>query len=572
MNGPRRRTWAAASGPLVALALAPPLRNDDARAHLERADHTTRARKGFTMTNLLRGWLAPALACVVGVFAGCGSTTPKPVESAERATSAPVGDAPTMSNPVEYADRPISAQAGEEYFLHTGGGDPYATGMAYPVFLALMEAYPEELGRDWTEFSEKFGTIPDPAAKGAPHAPPIGFHLTIDPNTQVPWLVANCTFCHTERIHLPTGDLVVPGLGNKSVRPHAYVNALMRIGTNFALDADGIAALATRRAREWAVPWPEPMRSPIVKATIEAFKDGATKRAPSVKRFDAALPGRMATIESFALGLEEHRKQGIVMPIAIGWAKVPDIRSFPFRDTFSYDGSGYGSPQALVLEADFLFGARPEWYLSHPHIATSVYLYLRSFTRKLPFPRPIDAKLASRGKVVFEGTCARCHGYYVDHGGEIRVSYKERVVAIDMVGTDRARLDAVTPSFVEAANAFPWTKGFTAVRNTGGYVPPVLLDLWARGVFGHAGQWPSLEALATPPSERPRKFIVDTRGFYDLDRVGVRYEAVTNPRPLRTGEYLYDGDEPGYGTQGHPFLSGLAKDDRRAVIEYLKAL
>jgi hypothetical protein len=494
---------------------------------------------------------------------------------------------PKMSNPPEYAERPISAEAGEEYFLRTGGGDPYAAGMAYPVFLALMEAYPDELGRDWNEFADKFGMIPDPQAKGDAHAPPIGFHLTIDPNSKVPWLVGNCTMCHTERIHLPQGDIVVPGLGNKAVRPHAYVNALMRIGNHPGLDADRIGTIATRRAREWKVPWPEPMRPYIVNATISAFKDGAKKRAPLVKRFDGALPGRMATIESFALGLEAYSKQGIPMPETIGWAKVPDVRSFPFRDTFSYDGSGVGSPQALVLEADFLFGARPEWYLSHPHIATSVYMYLRSFTRKLPFPAWVDEKLAARGKSAFEANCASCHGFYVDHGGEMRVSYKEKIIPKDVVGTDPARIEAVTPAFVKAANEFPWTKGYTRVVNTGGYVPPVLLDVWARGVLGHAGQWPSLEALATPPEERPRYFVVDTRGFYDLERVGVRYEAVTlvGGVPQRTengklvahpvmkaGEYLWEGDKAGFRTEGHPFLSRLERDDRRAVIEYLKTL
>jgi hypothetical protein len=101
-------------------------------------------------------------------------------------------------------------------------------------------------------------------------------------------------------------------------------------------------------------------------------------------------------------------------------------------------------------------------------------------------------------------------------------------------------------------------------------VPPVLLDVWARGVFGHAGQWPSIEAVATPPAERPRRFIVDTKGYYDLERLGVRYEV--NERSLRPGEYLYEGDRPGFGVQGHPFLSGLEKDERRAVIEYLKTI
>lgn len=501
----------------------------------------------------LRRWLAPIAATAL---AGCAAAC-----------------TPTMSNPAEYAERQISVEAGEEYFLRTGGGDPYAAGMAYPVFLALMEDFPKELGKDWAEFSEKFGTIPDPEAKGDPHAPPIGFHLTTDPNSKVPWLVGTCTMCHTERIRLASGDLVVPGLGNKAVRPHAYISALMHIGNDPRLDEDRILTIATRRAREWRVPWPEPMRKPIVKATLSAFKEGTKRRGPATKRFESALPGRMATIESFALGLEAALKRPIPMPETIGWAKVPDVRSFQFRDTFSYDGSGYGSPQALVLEADFLFGARPEWYLSHPHISTSVYLYLRNFKRKLPYPKPLDEALVSRGKAVFEDTCSQCHGYYVDHGDEMRVSYKERVVPIDMVGTDRARIDAVTPAFVKAANDFVPTKGYTAVKNTGGYVPPVLLDVWARGVLGHAGQWPSIEALGTPPAERPRKFIVDTNGLYDLDRLGVRYEVVAGePRALKPGEYLYDGDKPGFGTQGHPFLSGLDANDRRAVIEYLKKL
>jgi hypothetical protein len=82
-----------------------------------------------------------------------------------------------------------------------------------------------------------------------------------------------------------------------------------------------------------------------------------------------------------------------------------------------------------------------------------------------------------------------------------------------------------------------------------------------------------MEALATPPAERPRTFIVDTKGFYDLDRVGVRYEIVNGvPRALKPGEYLYRSDTPGFGVQGHPFLSGLESADRRAVIEYLKTI
>ena len=478
-----------------------------------------------------------------------------------------------MPSPTEYADQPISPEAGAEYFLHTGGGDPYVTGLAYPVFLALMEAYPEELGRDWNEFAEKFGFIPDPAAGGhQPRATPIGFHLTIDPNTRVPWLVANCQMCHAERLRLPSGDVVVPGLGNKRVRPHAYASALLRIGLDPGLTVDRIDLLATKRATDWNISWDPSARRAIVKASLAGLRALASKRAPRTARLENALPGRMATIESFAIAMDDYAPRPVPLPRATGWAKVPDVVGFPFRDTFSYDASGYGSPQALVLEANFLFGARPAWYLSHPHLATSMYLYLKSFRRKLDYPKPIDAALAAHGKETFATTCSRCHGVYVEQGGEMRTSYIERVVPLDVVGTDGARMEAVTPEFVLAANGLELSRGYTRVRNTGGYVPPVLLDVWARGLLGHAGQWPSLEALATPPDERPRRFIVDTNGLYDLDRVGVRYEAVTAPRPLKPGEYLYDASLPGLGVEGHPFLSRLGAEAKRSVIEYLKTL
>jgi hypothetical protein len=251
---------------------------------------------------------------------------------------------------------------------------------------------------------------------------------------------------------------------------------------------------------------------------------------------------------------------------------VPDVASFPYRDTFSYDGSGFGSPQALVLDASFVFGTRPEWYELHPHIATSMYLYLRSFRRTLRYPGAIDVALADRGRARFEETCSRCHGYYEVRGAETRVLYRESIVPVSVVGTDGARAEAVTPAFVEAANALPLTHGLTQVRRTDGYVPPVLLSVWARGLYGHAGQWPSLEVLATPPEERPVRFVVDMDGMYDLDRVGVRYEGRAAGRPLRASEYEYDGTAPGLGVGGHPFLAKLAPEGRKAVIEYLKTL
>jgi hypothetical protein len=476
-----------------------------------------------------------------------------------------------MSSPAEYLDTGISAEAGAEYFLRAGVGDPYAAGMAYPVFLALMELDPEGLGKDWNEFADKFGFIRDPEARGNPRAPPIGFHITTDPATGVQWVVGNCQMCHADRLRLPAGDVIVPGLGSKRARPHAYASALLRLGER-ELNAARIGEIAGRRAAEWGLPWPLGVRGAIVRRTIAGLEALSARTSARASRYETALPGRMATIESFAIALEPYVGHAVLEDGPTGWAKVPDVVSFPYRDTFSYDGSGFGSPQALVLDASFVFGTRPEWYELHPHIATSMYLYLRSFRRTLRYPGAIDVALADRGHARFEETCSRCHGYYEVRGAETRVLYRESIVPVSVVGTDAARAEAVTPAFVEAANALPLTHGLTQVRRTDGYVPPVLLSVWARGLYGHAGQWPSLEVLATPPEERPVRFVVDMDGAYDLDRVGVRYEGRTAGRPLRASEYEYDGTAPGLGVGGHPFLAKLAPGERKAVIEYLKTL
>ena len=188
--------------------------------------------------------LVSTLAC-----AACAAAVP--AGSPPRATSTPSA----LSSPPAYAAVAISAEAGARYFLETGGGDPYNAGIAYPVFLALMAAYPNELGRDWNEFADKFGFLSDPKAKGDPSALPIGFHLTTDPATGVPWVVADCQLCHADRLRLLSGDVTVAGMGNKRVRPHAYADALARIATDPGFEASRIEALAAQRAEALSVPF-----------------------------------------------------------------------------------------------------------------------------------------------------------------------------------------------------------------------------------------------------------------------------------------------------------------------------
>ncbi len=518
----------------------------------------------------------PAWLSIAVLLAACAARAPEPA-AVPAPAPAPAAPSALMSDPAEYAIDHVSESAGEAIFARTGVGDPYRTGLPYPVFLALLAAYPAELGETTAAFAARFGFIPHPPAAAGAGADdldareglPVGMHLTVDPNTRVAFVMTSCALCHAEVVRWPGGEKLVMGLGNKRIRIHAYDDALARIAARPDFEAARLTALATAKAREHRVAWPAEYRAPIVEATVRALRERVTRRGSFLARVRDGLPGRVATIESFAVALGPALGREVQTAAAVGWAKIPDVIGFAEKRTVSWDGVSEGSMDALVVDADIAAGARVEWLWKHPLQGPSLAAFLRHLPRDLRFPGPIDAELARRGKASFERACARCHGTYGDDGRATH--YVERVVPVEVVGTDAARAEAVTDDFVAAAND-PRVDGgahLVRTRRTNGYVPPVLTSVWARAPYGHAGQWPSLAVIAMKPETRPVRFVVHAGAPLDLDRVGV---AVGDPAgPLGEGDFLQDGTAPGLGAGGHPFLSGLG-DEAGAVVEYLKTL
>ena len=524
---------------------------------------------------------------VIFLALGCASAklSPKPSPKPSPKASPDVADAAQLfSEPAEYTARAVSPDAGRFYFSESGVGDPYAAGIPYPIFLALMRKYPDRLGKHWLEFGEKFGFIPNPDAPLDPNAVPVGFHLTEDPNTRVEFVMMNCQVCHSARIRTQDGERVVLGMGNKRVRMHAYDAALTDIARDPDLDAAALTRLAAKIARTAKLNFPGEWSHALGAATVRNIKARAMVRGPEVDRLADGLPGRVATIEGFTMALNAQHGADLKTPDTIGWVKIPDVAVWRYRDTNSFDGIALGAPVALVAEADFTFGVRPEWYQTHVHIPTSIFLYLKNFTRDLPYPGKVDEELAKTGYRAFNQTCSRCHGTYASPDQEANprvVNYKERLVPIETIQTDPTRLDAVTKEFVAYSNSIRATEGLVTVRETRSYVPRPLNNVWARGLYGHNGQWPSIAVLATAPGERPRRYIVRPAAPYDVEAMGVAWESVSDqgwsasaavdPQP-GTGEYLYDADAPGFDVGGHRFLSDLPEAERGAVIEYLKTL
>jgi mono/diheme cytochrome c family protein len=186
------------------------------------------------------------------------------------------------------------------------------------------------------------------------------------------------------------------------------------------------------------------------------------------------------------------------------------------------------------------------------------------------YPYPIDQALAATGRGVFNDHCARCHGTY-DPSAE----YPNKVIPIDEVGTDRARLDSLSDEHFAWYQA-SWLSGYgkKKTRVTGGYVAQPLDGIWATAPYFHNGSVPTLWHVLHP-DERPAVWRRSEDG-YDQKRVGLEimtYDRLPVPdtRPAERRQYFNTADF-GKSAAGHRFPDALSEDERRAVLEYLKTL
>jgi cytochrome c553 len=186
---------------------------------------------------------------------------------------------------------------------------------------------------------------------------------------------------------------------------------------------------------------------------------------------------------------------------------------------------------------------------------------------------PLDEALAARGHEVFARHCAECHGTY---GAER--SYPERVVPIEVIGTDRARLDALTAGERRDLNASWFGDGAGARLDErcepAGYVAPPLDGVWATAPYLHNGSVPTLWHLLHP-SERPLVWRRTPTG-YDDERIGLVVESADEMPAERlvsaTRRTWFDTRRAGKSAGGHEFVDVLDAAEKSAVLEYLKTL
>jgi hypothetical protein len=189
------------------------------------------------------------------------------------------------------------------------------------------------------------------------------------------------------------------------------------------------------------------------------------------------------------------------------------------------------------------------------------------------YPFPIDAETASRGQVMFEAVCARCHGTYAP-GAE---TYPNKIVPIEVIGTDRARFDGLTDRFIDHYNHTWLGEDYPVKEARTGYQAPPLDGVWATAPYLHNGSVPTLYHLLKS-NERPRRFTrPPSTDFehYDKERVGWKFDIPPGPEPQlaeKPNKDVFDSRRFGLGNQGHRFGDELDDRERLEVIEYLKTL
>ena len=183
------------------------------------------------------------------------------------------------------------------------------------------------------------------------------------------------------------------------------------------------------------------------------------------------------------------------------------------------------------------------------------------------YPKSINTKLADRGKIIFEASCAGCHGTYGKDA-----DYPNLLISEETIQTDSLLYSSnySSPQFINWFNQSWFTTGDhpAKLQPFKGYIAPPLDGIWATAPYLHNGSVPNLETLLNSKL-RPKYWSRDFKNpQYNVDSPGWMYKAETES----VNKDTYNTTLKGYSNAGHIFGDKLSNEERTALIEYLKTL
>jgi mono/diheme cytochrome c family protein len=189
------------------------------------------------------------------------------------------------------------------------------------------------------------------------------------------------------------------------------------------------------------------------------------------------------------------------------------------------------------------------------------------------YPFSIVREKASRGKVVYDKSCSKCHGTY-----DSTVNYPNKTIPLDVIGTDPVRLEQGMTSAYRQFAKDSWVGRFgkADIRvEPEGYMPPPLTGIWASAPYFHNGSVPTLYHVLFP-DQRPAIWKAN-RLVFNQAQVGYTFEvadsAVVDLMPFSNEKrFFFDTRMNGKSNEGHLFPEKLTVTERMDVLEYLKTL
>ncbi|MNS39336.1 Cytochrome c [compost metagenome] len=397
-----------------------------------------------------------------------------------------------------------------------------------------------------------------------------------------------CAACHAAPTYgadgRPAPDRVWLGAPNPSLNLEAYTQGLYAALQGGVAEPGRLMATVRRLYPDMTEREAATLRS-FVMPRVRERMTAIAAAGQGVLPFSNGLPGATNGVAALKMQHGLLANDAAAGGRETGFTSIPHLADRAWRSALLWDGA-YAPPGQerfrAMEEADLTQAHRDELaaitaYFTVPSMGVSgatarrqvpdvktAWVFLQT-VRPQPFPGPIDAERAAAGREIFQRACVSCHGAYVETPQGPRLTRFPNWAG--EVGTDRTRAQAITETLVARVNASPLGDSISAAT-TGVYAAPPLTGLWQSAPYLHNGSVPSLAALLGLEG-RPARFRIGGHAM-DLERVGLAYPAGYRPYALSAE---VDTRRSGLGNQGHeaPF-AGLSRDDRLALLEYLKRL
>jgi len=431
----------------------------------------------------------------------------------------------------------------EEHFKHAPIGLSTESRLPYYIWQALPAMFPEKLPGPggWASF----GFIFEPGQEI-----PIGFSLR---KIGYPALEANCSLCHTGTYRASPSDTpkVILGAPAHTLDLEAFQHFLFACASDPRFTSANVLK-AINQVHETS--WFEGLvyRFMIIPVT----KHGLLEQKIAYSWQDSRPTegrGRVDTFNPTKINVFHMPDDG-----TIGTVDLPQIWNQRPRENLYLHWDGNNNKlEERNYAAAMAVGATPQ------SVIPASFKEVTDFLLDLhppAFPFPIDQTKAARGKAIYESKCASCHAFGSPQTGQ--------VTPIDVIGTDRHRLDSFTEPLVDRFHVYatPPFK-FDAYRKTDGYSNTPLDGVWARAPYLHNGSVPTLWDLLEPVEKRPAVFYTGYN-VYDPKEVGF---ITSGPDAEREG-FKYDICMPGNSNVGHTFGVDLKDNDKWDLIEFMKTL